>query len=802
MEKNSRFRANRIFVDRIEPTAIVNNTCTQMLQGQLNKKVFVFYGYGGIGKSKFLDELQKNVIYLDEFDIIKINLNIYEYNNVISILLAIRRSLNIDCTEFDYATIQYYNKCRLPFSQLAEQLKTAKSTMFSFIKDSAKNCGDIFIPGFSYFEKIAGLFPKFKELFSRLKNEKKYKYMDDIDANTLLKQLPTYLANGINEYKKKIILVFDDYESMKNKLNGGSLSNSCDEWVFNFLKNINKGIFIISSREKMNWSQNKISDTPIEQYYLERLSEKDSRLFLSSVPIENEEYVNAIINVAQGVPIYLDMCVDLYENHIKQGSSTFNLGDVDTESIINRYLAHLSMAQGELVHVLANIEVFDFDFLKFIIRELNFAIDELELKDLLDKCIFEKLDSEDYKLDASIQKQLLILQESRIANSCLAILLKYLANNSAVCLNNLLSYFESACKLLNKVKCDKKEKEMLFVCINHVLNAGYWTSADALARTYLDNEEYGHFATYIQAQKEKREGNLVDALNLAETLIQKMKEFGAYKFSVQLLKTQIVHLLGNYDDAVKGYNDVVNKMELFDLEQKDEETYILAKLKLADINFLKGNFIEAKKSLKSLRINDNKNLEIECLRIKAHIHRFNLDFENARDLYESGLEQSETDKKARAMLLNNLAEIYCVRQPDLAIEYGKKSLEENGLLSANIEIGKSYAALSIAYARKYDFENALHYAEKSVALQSKIGYKSGELFGYFALCYLDYCKGNREGYEQNLKKMKEIYAQIKTYPYVVKFAEYLSTEKWCEDDISWLEDCEMEERVKILLKNY
>ena len=61
------FRANRIFVDRIEPTALVNSSCKDILDRKYDKKMYVFYGYGGIGKSKFLSELQRNVIYKDAF---------------------------------------------------------------------------------------------------------------------------------------------------------------------------------------------------------------------------------------------------------------------------------------------------------------------------------------------------------------------------------------------------------------------------------------------------------------------------------------------------------------------------------------------------------------------------------------------------------------------------------------------------------------------------------------------------------------------------------------------------------------
>ena len=803
MHQNSdrAFRANRIFVDRVEPTAIVNSTCRNILDGDIQKEIFVFYGYGGIGKSKFFEELQKNLSYKDSFNIIRINLNVYEYNNVMSILLAIRRCIDIDCPEFDYATVRYYNKCHLPLSQLNEQLKNAKSTIFDVLKEIGKECADIVIPGFSYLEKAANLLPKIKDAVVKLKSEHDYKYIDELDAIDILHRLPVYLADGINKCSKIPIIIFDDYESMRNKLEGGSLCDNCDDWIFSFIRSINKGLFLFSSREKMNWGAGKCGDTAVEQYYLERLSDKDSYTFLKGVPIDNEKYIKDIMSVAQGVPIYLDMCVDLYENHVKSSSSSFDLTNVDGESITDRYLAHLSKAQIELVHILAHFQIFDIALLRYIIKQINLSIDELELQSLLEKCIFDSLDDRTYKLDGSIQKQLLLLQEKNIEEICINLLLKCLSNDGLVCAEDRLFHYESLCNLISSRKdpLDKKQQELLFICVNRVLDAGYWTSLDGLTSMYLSDDEYHHLLLYIRAQREKREGNLQDALLLAEEIAIDAKAFGNYRFAPLLLKTQIIHLLGDYDGAVKGYKEVVDKIELFDLEEKDEKSYVLAQLKLADVNFLNGRFVKAKKSLKAIKFEEDKSLEIEYLRIKAHIHRFNLDFENAKELYESGLEACETNTKPHGMLLNNLAEIYCIREPELAIKYGQRAIKENGLLNANIEIGKTHAALSVAYARLGYYDEALRHANESVDLQTKTGYKSGILFGYFALCYSHYKAGKRDEYDMCLAAMKNLYEEIGTYEYVVRFAEYLYSGSFNTDGIDWLDEDEMNERVRILL---
>ena len=786
------FRANKLFVDRSEPTCMINEKCAEIVAGELKKKYIVFYGYGGIGKTKFFSELKNRLIYPDSFYTVKVNLNVYEYNNVVSILLAIRRSLSFDAPQFDYAVVQYYKKCGLPFSELQDKFATVNSSVMEIVKDVSKEVAGSVIPGFSYIEKVMDLAPNVKSIFNRIKNDRIYKEIDELDQGELIKMMPIYLANAINGEDKKIILMFDDYDSMRNKLNGGSLCESCDEWVLTLLEKIEYGLFLFSSRERMSWVGHKKVSEHFAQYFIERLSDEDARYFLENIPIENEEIVKNIISLSKGIPIYLDMCVDLYVDFLKSEEEVFDLSNLDVSTITVRYLAHLSEAQNELVRILSNLKSFDLDIIWYIIKRDNLSIDTIQLNLLLEKCLFNKLDNNTYKLDASIRKHLLETNGDFITDNIFSLLLDYLSEEKETIGEATYSCFESLCMLISEKRrvLNQKQIEKLFKCTNNLLDFGYWSRLHELFTHYLPRETYAPLIKYVYVQKLKREGALAKAHLLAKELLSESKWFGCYQCSIELLENQISHLLGNYETAIKKYKQIYEYMEMLMLDISDKRTYILAKLKYADLLFLKGDFPGALMVLRGIDVSGNTDLTIELARIQGHIMRFNLkhDFSEQRYSYAYGI--CSGDLKGKGALLNNLADVNCIREPEEAIKYVKEALKINSLIHAKIEIGKGYATYSVAETRLGNYKEAKKLAQNAISIQRESGYLSGELFGYFALAYCHHFEKNTDGYSFAISKMEEIVNRIDMYRYVLYFAKSLSGAEQSDHGIKWIEPIE------------
>ena len=800
--KNSTtFRANRIFVDRVEPSSMLNISCERVLNGTIDKKILVFYGFGGIGKSKFIDEFRNKIVHKD-INIIKINLNIYEYNNVLSILLAIRKKLDFDVSAFDYAAMRYYSKNGLPFSKLKEEMDTAKSSVLAIAKDLVKEGSAAIVPGFSSVEKIVSFLPKFRKAFKLLKESIDYAYIDKMEVNDLIKLLPKLLADGINNSKKTYLIAFDDYESMRNKLDKCSLCESCDEWVANLIQRMNKGVFVFSSREKMKWTAKLNDRVEMAQYYLDRLSEEDARYFLEQIPIEDEKCIKDIIRASGGIPIYLDMCVDLYEHHLEKAEMVFDLSEINTKTLTERYMAHLNETQNEIVCLTALIDVFEYDFIWFCARELNLSIDSMQLKALFEKCLFEYLDNGCYKLDRGIRGHLLKSVSDEMVRDMAVLLVRFLANPNISSSRKAFAYFEAFWNLSAEygLTLTDTEKELLFDAINNMIDLGHWTNAYNVMAEKVKDEVYQPFLLYIKAQKHKREGNLSIALSVTEELKPYAKQFARRRYAVELLETQILHLLGNYAEAVKKYRSLVNHMEMLELENYDKRSYLMAKLKYADLAFLMGHFVESMSTLRSISntVYGNVDLEVEHARIRGHIMRFNLLHDMAAEIYSDALDRTANDIKGQGSLYNNLAEINCIRSPKLALEYASKANEINSAINAGIERGKTYAAEAVAYARLGEWEASEAKATEAIELQIKNKYKAGILFGYFALAYCRYFKGDIQGYADCISKMQSLQSEIGTYSYVVLFAKYLDDRTVDMSSTEWIEEG-ITERLELFL---
>ena len=67
-KRGAGFKANRIFTDRIEPREVFNNSIDSFLQAP--QEIVVYYGKGGIGKSKLLKTIYNtaNDIYAHKQD--------------------------------------------------------------------------------------------------------------------------------------------------------------------------------------------------------------------------------------------------------------------------------------------------------------------------------------------------------------------------------------------------------------------------------------------------------------------------------------------------------------------------------------------------------------------------------------------------------------------------------------------------------------------------------------------------------------------------------------------------------------
>jgi tetratricopeptide (TPR) repeat protein len=234
---------------------------------------------------------------------------------------------------------------------------------------------------------------------------------------------------------------------------------------------------------------------------------------------------------------------------------------------------------------------------------------------------------------------------------------------------------------------------------------------------------------------------------------------------------QIRHLQGYYEESIVRYKQLLEEMDLI-RSTIPVHIYNMVAMKYADLLFLKGEFNLSLNEVEKLLAREDTPLidQIELLRIKGHIYRFNKQYAQAKIIYETLLGQVINNGLIayKGKLLNNMIEVTCMEQPEEAIHWYEKSLDENSKTGNDIEIGKSQAAVSTAYTMKGEFEKAIEMAKYALATAEKTGYQSGKAFALAALWFAQKCSKKNYLAVQTKNELTILINDIKVYQYLLK----------------------------------
>ena len=101
------------FTDRIEPFKVFNQWLDAIEDGKIGRKTIVYYGVGGIGKTRLISELMATVDRRNKIpgsptiNILFAGMDIHEYNSPAAVLLGLRKQVKFPCVLFDYGMVKY-----------------------------------------------------------------------------------------------------------------------------------------------------------------------------------------------------------------------------------------------------------------------------------------------------------------------------------------------------------------------------------------------------------------------------------------------------------------------------------------------------------------------------------------------------------------------------------------------------------------------------------------------------------------------------------------------------------------------
>lgn len=775
-KKKMGFQAQKIFTDRVEPTAVFYQSISKIKEH--TQELIVYYGKGGIGKSTLLKNLMKHSeeAYQEltgmSFHNIFVSLDAYEYSNPVNILMSIRNGVNGDCSLFDYAVMQYFAKTKMTIEEMRN-----KGNLFSRALMDILN--DVVTVGTSQVCVPAAALNKCINLVKDMRFKEQYKEelqeIGELNEFELFERLPYYLGICISYAAEKghyHVIFLDSYESVLARTVGGTPSVDKEDWIKELFLSCDPVRIVIASRDRIRWDKETEEwNTYLNQHLLYNLSDEDSRWFLQQVPIYHENVVEAIVQNAGGVPLYLDMCVDIYEK-MYNDDEPFEIDSLQKgEKIIDRYIRHLSKKDKYAVKVLAMTRSFDMDFAQRLLQKQKLIYNKEELTELFEKSIILSIEEQKgfWKLDSSVSLHLTqkmeVMQKKELFDHMLECLAEDMQGKSFRYLAMLIELAIKEPELL------EGSIEALLEQIDFYANAGFWNELHQFLGKYVDhdNELLKTFAVMEEFIWYRRTGQLKQADIFAKEHPLRKEILGNWYYLYEYLKIQIRHLLGFYDESIQKYKQLVDEMDLIQI-LVPTHIYNTISMKYADILFLKGYFEESKRIVEKILDKSNTSIvdQIELLRIKGHIFRFQKQYKESEVIYRSILKMIQTRELSayEGKIYTNLTEALCMTNPMEALEWFAKAEQEHCKNGNDIELGKAQAAASAAMTNLQRIDEAVHMAKQAILTAEKTGYKSGRAFALAALHFAYQTQGNNEQAEETAKELYRQIEEIGVYQYI------------------------------------
>lgn len=786
-KKQTKFVANRIFTDRKTPSKVFADSILSLPYDP--QEIVVYYGKGGIGKTCLLKQLNKlseeTYASLPEYHFHNIFLSFDAQNNSneIAVMMVLRNKLHGDGGLFDYAVIQYLAKSKFTVDEIKNKIPTLSHNLQKALDEVVSlGSGSIAIPAFVVSES--------KNLIKdeRIINEyhEEIKEMSSLTSEELHERLPYYLGIcfSVAAQRGEIhVFFFDSYEQVK-------AVNQSRDWFMEFLASCETLRACIASRDKLKWSiEDEGWDSVLNQHLLANLSDEDSRWFLHQVPINDEDVVEKIVFHSKGVPLFLDMSVDLYQDDINAGRTPDFSKIRQGEKLIDRYMNYMDVDSAYAIKILSVPDCFNTDYALYLLKRQNAYINEEQLHGLFEKSIVLSIDEEFdmWKIDESVRTHLLEQMSEDKVRSILSDMLSYVQEEEG---GSAFPYFAS---ILNTVQRDPQYiiglNEAIIEQIDYYGNSGFWTEINNILEPSLDSGDINLYTLAVIAKIIciRRTCSLKEEEAFIATHPLDAACLGNYYYMYRYMQIQCRHLQGHYDEALIGYRNLLDDMDLIRCTLP-AHIYNTVCMKYADLLFLKGMFDQSLEITDGLLSSDSLSLidQIELMRIKGHIFKFQQKYKQAHIIYLAALKIVQ-EKKLNACLgklYTNLAEVSSFSEPEESIVWFEKARLINEKSGNLIELGKAYAASAIANANiarekklvggseadRFLF-TALSHANQAISFAKQAGYRAGEAFGLIGLALAYKNADSAEEYSLTVERLAGLLAELGVYNFLLVFVE-------------------------------
>lgn len=536
------FEVKEEFIDREEAKQLYHN---KLNHNREDYNVLVFYGIGGIGKSKLRREIcrmhkEEN----KEGIIFCLDLNAPEDRNLGEGILKLVDSCDtkIDFRCFELAYALYFRK-KNPSAQYGREKDMVTENTFVGIGLNILGIFDNGITG-----TAADIVERTVRAISNRTIDKdvkeELKNFDSYSIAEMEEMLPLFFQYDLKSYLSKhkdakVLMLFDTFEALNENVIEQIHRNRNERWVQEIIEYFDAAQFpnlliTIFGRDRVEWGED--WQGILEQLQLLEFKTDYSKKYLEKVGISDDAIINAIIKSSEGYPFLLYLLSQTYVN-LKNAGKEPTIEDFvgGYPKIIERFVYNLDKDTVEVLRLMSIPNFYNVEIFRLLIDNFNISFPMTEFEQF-NKYSFVSYDEceKDYHIHDLMRKGILEKSSDDTLKAAHEYLLKYYSDriDQSVRTKYVLEMFYHARKCMNIEE---------FNCwLNTPIN-------DVSAISPLEGMH--------KQQRKGEQSILMQIINGIKSDFE-MKELPIDLINIYI---DIVHLGGDYDEAVTICEDYLNQ---------------------------------------------------------------------------------------------------------------------------------------------------------------------------------------------------------------------------------------------------
>lgn len=366
-KKNTRelFEETRFFDRDIQRKAFWERY--DLVKEEQSFQVIMYYGLGGMGKTSLLHQIEKEMDAHSD----KIMWGYYDLNDgqdcivvLKKIVKDLQKKYKFKFELFLYAVYSYMIKCGEDVT--APEVNSILDEI-PLLREAFKLAN--IIPGVSSFSQPAEwLVDKVFNTADFMKKQQLKEVVDNINnasKDELYKVIPRIFVKELNENMSEtpssvFVLILDTYERLVNELASIGTPIQNDLWLRDdddgIILQIDNLLCVFAGRERLKWQDcdAEWDENVLKQVEIDTFDRDNSLLVLESYGVVEKELQEKILEVTQGMPLYLDVCIDTYKSAKDHGDEiSVDLFDNRIEKLAQRLLTYMTDEEKEVLYLLS-----------------------------------------------------------------------------------------------------------------------------------------------------------------------------------------------------------------------------------------------------------------------------------------------------------------------------------------------------------------------------------------------------------------------------------------------------------------